>query len=348
VAMAAGLGLVAFYVFPAAYEQRWVQIKEVLAQNLRPERNFIFAHGSDPEFVLFNWKVSSVALGIMMIAGIATVFVARRRREFPEMWWMLLALGAASVLLMFPLSILLWTYLPELRYVQFPWRWLVPLGAVYALFVAAAMGRSRRPWVWCAVMGLVVLATATAIGRDAWWDTEDIPVLAEAIRSGYGYEGTDEYAPLGCDRYSLAGSNRTLSEGGAAQIPLPFDEATTPTPRLGELDARTEKVVPAKTVRLNIEEWTAEHKVFVETTERPVKLVARLVNYPAWGVRVDGKKAQPELLEKTAELAVPLPAGTHRLEIRFRRTWDRTAGAAISGFSAIGLLAFAGFRRRRK
>jgi hypothetical protein len=347
-AMAAGLGLVAFYVFPAAYEQRWVQIKEVLAQNLRPEQNFIFTHGSDPEFVLFNWKVSGVALGVMMIAGIATVLVARRRREFPEMWWMLLALGAASVLLMFPLSILLWTYLPELRYVQFPWRWLVPLGAVYALFVAAAIGRSRRPWVWCAVMGVVMLATATAIVRDAWWDTEDIPMLAEAIRSGYGYEGTDEYAPLGCDRYSLAVSDLTLSEGGAAQIPLTFDDATMPTPRIGELDAETEKVVPAKTVRLNIEEWTAEHKVFVEATERPVRLAARLVNYPAWGVRVDGKSAQPELLEKTAQLAVPLPAGTHRLEIRFRRTWDRTAGAAISAFSALGLLALALFRRRRR
>ncbi|HYL67706.1 MAG TPA: hypothetical protein VEX69_00935, partial [Candidatus Limnocylindria bacterium] len=231
-AMAAGLGLAAFYIFPAAYEQRWIQIKEVLAQNLRPERNFIFTHGSDPEFVLFNWKISGVALGVMMIAGIAAVFVARRRRDFPELWWMLLGLGIASVLLMFPLSILLWTYLPELRFVQFPWRWLVPLGVVYAFFAAAAIGRARRPWIWCAVLGLATVATATAIVRDAWWDSEDIPVLTAAIRSGYGYEGTDEYAPVGCDRYTLPGSDWPLTGGDLFQIPPASKGAPPPNPRI--------------------------------------------------------------------------------------------------------------------
>ena len=347
-AMAAGLGLAAFYIFPAAYEQRWVQIKEVLAQNLRPERNFIFTHGSDPEFVLFNWKVSGVALGMMTIAGIAAVFAARRRRELPELWSMLLALGATSVLLMFPPTYLLWADLPELRYVQFPWRWLIPLGVVYALFVAAATGRTRRPWVWCAVLGVVTVATATAIVRDAWWDSEDIPVLAEAIRRGYGYEGTDEYAPLGCDRYSLPGSDLLLTADGALQIPPVSDDATMLTPRVAELDAATEKLVPVKSGNLNIETWTAEHRVFTDSTKRPVNLAVRLINYPAWDVRVDGKTAHPESLEKTAQMVLPLPAGTHRVDIRFRRTWDRSSGAALSALSAIGLLGFVFLRRRKK
>jgi len=345
-AMAAGLGLAAFYVFPAAYEERWVQIKEVLAQNLRPERNFIFTHGSDPEFVLFNWKVSGVALGMMTITGIAAVFAARRRREFPELWWMLLALGATSALLMFPPTYLLWADLPELRYVQFPWRWLIPLGVVYAFFVAAAIGRARRPWVWCAVLGMVTVATSTAIIRDAWWDSEDIPVLAEAIRRGYGYEGTDEYAPLGCDRYSLPGSDLLLTPDGTLQIPPVSDDAAMLTPRVAELDAETEKVVPANAVQLNFEEWTAERRVFTEGAARAVRLAVRLINHPAWEFHVDGKSAQPESLARTAQVILPLPAGTHRVEIRFRRTWDRTAGAALSAFSAIGLLGFLFLRRR--
>ncbi len=41
--------------------------------------------------------------------------------------------------------------------------------------------------------------------KDAWWDSEDIPVLIAAIHSQHGYEGTDEYQPLGCDRYQLPG-----------------------------------------------------------------------------------------------------------------------------------------------
>jgi hypothetical protein len=346
-AMAGGLGLAAFYIFPAAYEQRWIQIKEVLAQNLRPDRNFLFTRGNDPEFVLFNWKVSAVALGVMMIAGIAAVFAARRRREFPELWWMLLALGAVSVILMFPLSVVLWNNLPELRFVQFPWRWLIPLGAVYAMVVAAATGRSRRPWVWYAVLGLATAGTAAAIVRDAWWDSEDIPLLTEAIHRGYGYEGTDEYAPLGCDRYALPGSELALTAGDEVQIPSASGAGPASTPRIAELDADAQRIVPVKPLNLKIDDWTSEHKSLTETKDHPVKLAVRLINYPAWEVHRDGKIAQPDSLEHTAQMVVPLPAGTHRVEITLRRTWDRTAGAAASALSAIGLIVFAFFTRRR-
>jgi 6-pyruvoyl-tetrahydropterin synthase-like protein len=346
-AMAAGLGLAAFYIFPAAYEQHWIQIKEVLAENLRPERNFIFTHGNDPEFVLFNWKVSAVAVGVMLIAGIAAVFAARRRHELQELWWMLLALGTAAALLMFPLSKQFWLYLPELHFVQFPWRWLVPLAAVYAFFFAAAIGQSRRPQVWCVVLGLLTVGTASAIVRDAWWDSEDIPVLAEAIHSGYGYEGTDEYAPLGCDRYSLPGSDLpAINGGGAPQLPPTSAGAATPTPRIAELDAVSEKLVPATDVHLGIEKWNAEQKVFTDNTRHPVNLAVRLIYYPAWDVRLDARTAQPKSLEKTDQLMLPLSAGAHRVEIRFRRTWDRTAGGAISTLSAIGLAGLVFFRRR--
>ena len=61
VAMAGGFGLAAFYILPAAWEQRWVQIAQAVADNLRPARNFLFTHANDPDFVLFNWKVSWVA-----------------------------------------------------------------------------------------------------------------------------------------------------------------------------------------------------------------------------------------------------------------------------------------------
>ncbi|MGH9713978.1 MAG: 6-pyruvoyl-tetrahydropterin synthase-related protein [Candidatus Acidiferrales bacterium] len=337
VALATGLGLAAFYILPAAYEQRWVQIKEVLAQNLRTELNFLFTHATDPEFVLFNWKVSGVALGVMMIAGIAAVFAARRRRDFFDLWWMLLALGAASTLLMFPLSLLLWRYLPELHFVQFPWRWLLPLGVAYAFFFAAALGRSRRPWMWCAVWVIVIAGTATAIVRDAWWDSEDIPVLSDAIQRGYGYEGTDEYAPLGCDRYSLPGVDPSQPEA----VP-------PPTPRLAIAEPKSGDWIHESGVRPHIDQWTAERKVFLTETKHQEQLAVRLINYPAWRVQVDGKPVQASSRGRTAQLTMPLPAGTHRVEIRFARTWDRSAGIAISALSGIVLLAFGFVSRRRE
>jgi len=328
-AAAGGLGLAAFYVLPAAWEQRWVQIKEALAPSLRPEQNFLFAQSIDPEFVLFNLKVSSIAAGVMLITSLAAIFAARRRREYPDLWWMMAALGGASIFFMSRVSLALWRFLPELRYLQFPWRWLVPLGMVFAFFVAAAVVESRRKWVWWLVLLIVIGGSGAAIVRDAWWDTEDVSDLTEAIASGQGYEGTDEYAPLGCNHY-------LLPNGG----PSSGDEPGPPNPRIARLDPLSGKIVPANGIRLHAERWSAEHKVFMEESPNVGMLAIRLINYPAWEVRMDGQDTRTNSLPKTAEMIIPVPAGNHRVEITFRRTWDRTAGWFISGISVILLLAF--------
>ena len=83
-AMAAGFGLAAFYILPAAWERGWVQISGVLATNLLPEHNFLFTHSSDAEFQLFNWKISSVAVGMILATAIAVAFAWPQRRPLGE------------------------------------------------------------------------------------------------------------------------------------------------------------------------------------------------------------------------------------------------------------------------
>ena len=123
-----------------------MQISQAVTANLRPERNFIFTNSNNPEFLVFNWKISGIALGMMLFIGEASVFVARRRRELAEAWWALLSLAVASSFLMFRPSAPLWRYLPKLAFMQFPWRWLEPLAVVFAFFVAAAIGLLRERW----------------------------------------------------------------------------------------------------------------------------------------------------------------------------------------------------------
>lgn len=327
-AMAAGFGLAAFYIFPAAYEQRWVQIHQALAYLLSPDRNFLFTHAIDPEFLFFNWKVSGVAMGVMLITGIAGVLVARRRREFPEIWWMLLALGAAATLLMFPPSLFLWRVLPKLAFVQFPWRWLGVLDFVFAFFLAAAIGRAKRPWIGGIAIALALTMLASALVYDGWWDSEDIPFLTKSIQSGRGYEGTDEYQPLGCDRYELPGSN---PEG---------EIIGKPAPRIQEF-AQTEGVFrPAPENAVRIERWTANEKRLSTQDGAPITLALRLLNYPGWRVRVDGQTVSPGEAPETAQMLVALPAGEHRVELQFTNTWDRVAGAIISAILGILLAAY--------
>jgi hypothetical protein len=342
-AMAAGFGLAAFYILPAAWERRWVQIGQVVADNLRPSVNFLFTHASDPDFVRFNWKVSSVAVGVMFVTGIAAVLVAKKRREFSELFWVLAVLGVASIFVMLPLSNSLWRGLPELRFVQFPWRWLEILDLVFAFFVAGAIGGARRRWAaW--VAGVVVFgalgAAATAMVLNAWWDSADVPAMVDAIHSCRGYEGADEYAPVGSDRYELPG-NPDDTERDA-------DVSAVPADRIAEFDSDSGEIVPAASVKLTIERWSAERREFDAETAAPVTLAVKLVVYPAWEVRVDGQEIRAGLALDTGQMLVDLPAGTHRVAIRFRRTWDRKAGGAISVLSALTLLAWVWASRRRR
>jgi hypothetical protein len=339
-AMAAGFGLAAFYILPAVWEQRWVQISQALTENLRPERNFIFTNSNDPEFLVFNWKISGVALGIMLAAGEAAIFVARRRREFADVWWALLSLGVAASFLMFRLSAPLWRYAPKLAFMQFPWRWLEALAVVFAFFVSAAIGLIRLRWVsGLALAAVLVLIgfTGYLIAKDTWWDDADVPFLAGELASGHGYEGTDEYAPVGSDRYQLPGATPDAQD-------IPDVPATPP---VAEIDPTTGRIIDDPGVKIEMERWAGERKLFAESSAKPVELALRLVNYPAWEVRVNGKDVKAPSAEITGQMLVPLSPGGHQVEVRFRRTWDRATGDAISLLSALGLMVYAWSARKR-
>jgi hypothetical protein len=327
-AMTVGFGLAAFYILPAAWEQRWVQIEQILSNLLRPEQNFLYTHSENPEFLFFNWKVSTAAVLVVLATSVAAVFAARRRAAFPDAWWYLLALGSAATLFMFPVSTLAWRWLPKLQFVQFPWRWLGPLDFVFAFFLAAAFRNAKRQWVcWAATFVLVLGLGATFVG-DAWWDSEDIPVLMAGIKAGHGYEGTDEYQPLGSSRYDLPGVS---SDGESVSGP--------PAPRVSGYNGGESDSGASGGLKLNVERWSANSKIFSYSNPVPAVVAVRLLNYPAWHARVDGSSVAAESDAQTGQMLIRVPSGTHRVVAQFERTWDRTTGAVISLISLLFLLA---------
>jgi 6-pyruvoyl-tetrahydropterin synthase related domain len=334
-AMAGGFGLAAFYILPAAWEQRWVEIGQAIGEDLRPVQNFLFTRANQPDFVRFNWRVSWVALGAILVTTAAAARAAQRRREAPVVWWIVAAVGAAAIFLMLPPSAALWRYLPKLQFMQFPWRWLEAMGVAYALFVAASMGRSgkRRAWLVPALVLVATLGTAAGLIRTGWWDANDVPDIAEAIRSGRGYEGTDEYTPVGGDRYQLPGNPDDDTR--------PDDVSADPAPPIAMVDQSSGAIVRVVGARIQVERWTAERRRITTASETPVRIAPRLLAYPAWEVKVDGKRTAYQAQPTTTQMIIPLPAGDHRVDIQFRRTWDRTTGGMISIVTAALLLGFA-------
>jgi hypothetical protein len=320
--LALGFGLMSFYLLPAAYEQRWVNITQALSSGLQPADNFLYTMTNDPEHTVFNWIASSAAVLLIVMTGVAGIAARREtvqegsREETKKLWRVMLVLSAVAVILMIRPSAFFWALLPKLRFVQFPWRWMAILAVPYAYFFAGAIAEGRRKWLWVVALILVSASTATFLLRHAWWDSEDIPMLRGAIAADQGYEGTDEYDPLGDDHYNLP------EKAPRIEI-LPAEESAVATPQ----------------AEIRIERWTAEERNFRVTSKEPLRLALRLLNYPAWRVEVNGKVVTPRRAETDGSMVLPLPAGSLGIMARFERTADRKAGMAISITAVLILLA---------
>ncbi len=165
-----GAALAAFFLIPAAYERRWVNISEVLSPGVRPQDNFLFAKINDADHNRFNLLVSLVASAEMIVLAIAIFFSRPWRRKRPQLWYTVVGWAAAAVLLNFSFTVFLWQHLPELRYLQLPWRWLLCLNVTFALLVTMAWRRWFIRALICIAM-LAVLAFVWHRVQPPWWET---------------------------------------------------------------------------------------------------------------------------------------------------------------------------------
>jgi hypothetical protein len=332
-ALSLGFGLAGFYLLPAAYEQRWVNISLALASGLQPSQNFLYAVIADAEHNAFNRIASNTAVLMIAFTGIFAALSFPRSRSSAQplkksLWGTLVALSVTAAFLMLRISNILWEALPKLRFVQFPWRWMSILAIPVVVFISAAISQKRARGYRAAAMIAAVLAilasTATYMVRHTWWDTEDVPVLLEALQNDEGFEGVDEYDPLGDDHSLLPEKLKRLM--------------VTPTP---EAEARLKS-----SAEVTVQRWTAERKEMRITTREPAVLKLRLLDYPAWRVEVNEAVVVPEQTGETDQIIVPLVTGSSRVSVHFIRTPDRTIGGVISAASI--LIALLLFERRPK
>src|ERR1700751_1917535 len=244
-AVALGSALAAFYLVPAAYEQSWISLNQVLAPGVHPFDNFLFTNINDADHNRFNLFVSLVAVPEILLAAAALRTLHKRDPHWAT-WWILAVWAGAAAFVMLKPSSLLWAYLPELRFVQLPWRWLLCLNVPIVLAVTATV----RRWLDRAVLYAGILALLFFLWnrvQPSWWDkTADIDEMHDAIQDGSGYEGTDEYVPTGVDPYDL------------------------------NQNAPLVAVVGRDSAHIRILDWSSQSKRFTAEVTRPEKLRLRL------------------------------------------------------------------------
>jgi hypothetical protein len=321
-----GFALAAFYIVPAAYEQRWVNIGQALSSGLLPSQNFLFTAIDDVEHTWFNWIASFCTLSLILLFALAALasrrFASSGAKNHPAAMPLLL-LGAAGTFLTLRWSSLLWSVLPKLRFVQFPWRWISILALVATVFLALAIEK-RLARLWIAGLVLVTVPLAYFLALNTWWDEDEMSIQRDAITSGRGFDGTDEYDPAGDDHLDLP-VDAPLAKA------LPFDSADGRIPQ----------------AEITIRRWTTESKQLHVNARSEARIALRVLNYPAWRVDVNGHPVEPGRMDDSNQMVVPVATGSSEIRVRFVRTPDRTIGNAISAVSGL-LLAFLFWRGRQR
>jgi hypothetical protein len=314
-ALVLGFALAAFYLVPVAYEQRWVEIAQVLSPGVRPQDNFLFTFITDQDHNRFNLLISLVATAQIVLLAAAGFMSHGWRGRVPQVWWALTGWGTVAALLMFSFSFLLYRVLPQLRFVQLPLRWLLCLNVAFGLLLTMAF-RGWLPRALACVVMLAVLVLAWHRVQPPWWDTAaDVAEMQDNQQSGSGYEGADEYVPTGADAYEInKDAPRVAMEG-------------------------------AGSARIQITQWAPESRSFTTSVGHSGMMVMKLFNYPAWRVEVNGRPVETATLEITGQMMVPVGTGENQVQIGFTRTPDRRVGGLISFGTGILLLGWTLFTR---
>jgi hypothetical protein len=381
VATPLGLGLAALYWFPAAIERNWVDIRQATQDpGYDFENNWLFVHNANPTLALhdaINHQASWIAISMIAIALVALA-ICWRRGTLPtphnsHRWWIpLAAIPVVVLFLSFPLSRPLWYLLPEMRFLQYPWRLLEAVEAPMAIFVVAAIWPSSRRAqnvsrgqivhraqnvrpariAVLSACGVWFIASTVFAGTyffQVCYPEDTVASTLADYRDGAGFEGMYEYEPPDADISQIATGlpDACLVSDPSVALgkPNPDDPDANPAWSPPSCDATYTFLGDGAT--------NPEHRQIRAFVAHPGYLVLRLLSYPAWQVRVnrqilnqDRANAPPK--RDDGLIVVPVPQGQVAIAVDWIITRDVIAGRWISALSVLLVAALWFFELRRK
>jgi hypothetical protein len=352
VATVLGLGLAAIYWVPAALERHWVDIRQATEDpGYNFENNWLFSRHANPLLALHDVilrQVSWIAVSMIAVA-LAAILICWRRNAFPTpknpaspRWRIPLATIPIVVLfLLFPISRPVWHLLPQMPFLQYPWRWLEAVEAPMAVFFVAAIWPSsrnaRRSRILalsaCAVLFIAATVYAGTTFFQVCYPEDTVASTLISYRAGAGFEGMYEYEPPNGDDSQVATGlpDACLVSDPSIVLgkPDPDDPDANPawTPDQNTCQATFAEVAGNQT--------NPEHRTFVATIPHSGYLVLRLLRYPAWTLRLNGRPLTALPPRGDGLIAMPVPSGPIHLTIDWTITPDVLAGRWLTALSVL-------------
>jgi hypothetical protein len=342
-ALAAGLGLSAYFWLPALAERTLVQTDRLLVPPIFTYyTNFISAGDllaaprmADP--LLINSsppKALGLVAALLALAGLAALIRGRIRHSAHA--WRIVFFAAALAgyaLLTLPVSRPLWDVLPLLPFVQFPWRMLMPAALCASVLAGAAV------WGWTTALGsrglgprrawlaTGVVSVAAIFGHLSWWYPRYCgPFVEQTLGRMLQYE---------YDTFTVGTSAKGEFLPKTVHV-LPDDDSLARALEAGETPQRVSGVPEG--AALTIQSDDPLRFEFTVDAPQPFALTYLMFDYLGWRASVDGQPAAIQATPDTGLIRLDVPAGQHSVSIWFGSTPLRTAAGAISILAVLGLV----------
>jgi hypothetical protein len=323
---ALGLALAAFYIVPAAYERRYVQIQMAVLEGMRPWNNFLFAHSGEAAHTAVLRQASFAALAVFAVALLSALWLLTnplrakssgktgQTLKTPNTHQSAVLLTIVTVAILFLLTLpsaFVWHHAPQLLFLQFPWRFTAVEGAVSAFLFALALPHLQKNKL--SAIAALALATLLAFTGDHLYhqpfhDDDSVANIRSVLENRQGIEPTDEYSPTDADNDSLGHANPDFWTND--------DPDALPSPGLPS-------VITIST--------GDPYRTLYQVKAGPKFLILNLRLFHGWHILRDGAEISSFRLRDDGLAAIPLaPDHDNAIETVYRWTPDQYLGLVIS------------------
>ena len=306
-----GLMLSAFYWLPALIERKYTY-GDLFMKDLYLEHFPSLAQLFTPNFFNAKWgQVGgiSVQFGVIPLATIVVVVLVMLSKKIDKVWariWIYnLLVVIICILLMQPISTILWEKFSLLRQFQFSWRLLSVVGLAIS-FLSLGLLKVKVINKTLLFYSLIFL---TVISSAYYWR----PLLGfDRINEEYYWN-----YPLNSTYF---GEANTIWAGDPPN--------SYPESRIQVVSGQAIVDQPSFT--------TSTHRFTAQVSQDAV-LLDNTIFFPGWRVFVDDQEAPVQFQNPDYRglITFPVSQGNHKVEIKFNRAKDRVIGEALSVLGAI-------------
>lgn len=319
-------GLTAFFLVPQQLEMKWVRVGLQLVQ--QDFRNYLlFATPQDASNYRKAWSglnqvasyvtIAQSLLALLLALGCGRILRGGASADQKAILRFAIACAAFGLLISLPIAAPIWTILPGLKYIQFPWRFqpFVGLGCCLLAVSLRDAWPGIKPFFRTLLVGCLIWVVITnLVFSFLLIRLSDPPASQNPVRT---YLVDPGVPPVTIDEARKMQDEDDLKFLPYAGNQIYFRPATAglmlypPASEPGGLAwVRGSGTIILQNLRNAERDFVLECK---EASEVRLETFA----YPHWVARLDGREIPITTEKEGGRMLVDLPAGTHQLNFRF-------------------------------